>query len=131
MTANLRAAAAALLAAVALLAVVAQTASLGVPKTRAGKSTMSAGPDVIKPAECAGLSLSVLVIGSGSFGSASATANELLIGSAGTDRIQGGHGNDCLVGGAGNDTLRGGTGTDVCIGGGGTDTFSGCETIYQ
>jgi len=87
--------------------------------------------DFLKPAECAGLSLSVLVIGSGSFGSASATANELLIGSAGTDRIQGGHGDDCLVGGAGNDTLRGGTGTDVCIGGGGTDTFSGCETIYQ
>ena len=120
-----------LVAAIALLAAVAQTASLGVPKSRAGKSTMSTGPDALKPAQCASITLSVLVTGSGTFGNASATANELMLGSATNDRTQGGNGSDCIVGGAGNDTLRGGGGYDICIGEGGTDTFSGCEVTYQ
>ena len=128
---RLRVVAAGTLAAVALLAVVAQTAAVGIPKTRAGRSTLTTGPDALKPIECSGTTLTALVIGSGTFGSRTATANELLLGSAAADTIQGGRGSDCLVGGGGNDRLRGGTGTDVCVGGLGTDTFTGCETTYQ
>src|SRR5262249_24680266 len=44
------------------------------------------------------------------------TANNILIGGAGTDTLQGGSGRDLLIGGAGGDTLHGNGGDDILIG---------------
>jgi Ca2+-binding RTX toxin-like protein len=44
------------------------------------------------------------------------TANNVLVGGAGTDTLQGGAGRDILLGGAGADTLHGNGGDDVIIG---------------
>jgi uncharacterized delta-60 repeat protein len=44
------------------------------------------------------------------------TANNILIGGAGTDQLQGGSGRDLLIGGAGADTLHGNGGDDLVIG---------------
>ena len=63
----------------------------------------------------------------------SATANDVLTGSAGVNRLTGGGGDDRLYGkggadildgGDGNDQLWGGTGTDILIGGAGSDVFA-------
>jgi Ca2+-binding RTX toxin-like protein len=44
------------------------------------------------------------------------TANNILVGGAGTDQLQGGSGRDLLIGGAGGDTLHGNGGDDILIG---------------
>ena len=44
------------------------------------------------------------------------TANNILVGGAGTDSLQGGSGRDLLFGGSGVDTLRGNGGDDLVIG---------------
>ncbi|RYE83546.1 MAG: hypothetical protein EOP19_13635, partial [Hyphomicrobiales bacterium] len=60
--------------------------------------------------------------------------NDIIIGSAvanrleggfGDDTINGGAGNDLLIGGGGNDTLSGGDNDDVLVGGAGNDALSG------
>jgi Ca2+-binding RTX toxin-like protein len=51
--------------------------------------------------------------------------DEILIGGAKADTINGGAGNDILIGGAGNDKLNGGDGNDILVGGSGNDTLSG------
>ncbi len=107
----------------------AQTAANTVAGSKAKDDSRTAGANDIKPTECAALTLTAKVAGSGTITGTS--ANELLTGSGNVDTISGGSGNDCLLGGAGNDTLNGGQGTDVCIGGAGTDTFSNCETQIQ
>jgi Ca2+-binding RTX toxin-like protein len=110
---------------------VAITATNVVPASRAGSSIPGAPTaNQLKPSACAALSLTAVVVGSGTFGGTASA--ELLLGGAGVDTIRGQGGNDCLVGGAGNDSLRGDGGTDVCIGGAGTDTFhASCETQIQ
>ena len=107
-------------------AATATSAGNGVPGSLDGRITQSIGANNLKPASCASISLTTLVIGvTGTSG------NDLLLGGSGVDVMNGGGGNDCILGGGGNDTISGGTGTDVCIGGPGTDTFSGCETSIQ
>jgi Ca2+-binding RTX toxin-like protein len=103
---------------------VAMTATNVVPSTRAG-STIGAAPTAndLKPAACAALNLTVIVVGGGSGGQPA-----LVLGTAGNDNLVGAAQGDCLVGGGGNDRLNGGPGTDVCIGGAGNDTFQACET---
>ena len=49
--------------------------------------------------------------------------NEILIGGAGNDTINGHAGNDILIGNGGTNTLNGGTGADIMSGGGGTNTY--------
>jgi Ca2+-binding RTX toxin-like protein len=44
------------------------------------------------------------------------TANNILVGGAGTDSLQGGSGRDLLIGGLGGDTLHGNGGDDIVIG---------------
>jgi len=51
--------------------------------------------------------------------------HDLLIGSAGSEQLDGGDGHDTLIGGAGRDELRGDAGNDVLIGNGGNDTLDG------
>ncbi len=55
--------------------------------------------------------------------------NDLLLGSASNDRIDGEEGDDCLVAGGGkNDRSYGGPGHDTCIGNDSTQ-FDDCEVI--
>ncbi|MGK9167728.1 hypothetical protein KXR53_15590 [Inquilinus limosus] len=51
--------------------------------------------------------------------------NDQIDGGSGNDQLSGGTGEDLLKGGAGADNLKGGLGQDVLIGGAGTDIMSG------
>jgi hypothetical protein len=117
-----------------------------VPASKAGSQTIARTIAQLTPPECASLTLTNLVTGSGTF--SGTAANDLILGSAGNDTITGGNGADCILGGAGNDTLNGsggndillggpgndalngGNGTDTCYGGGGTNTFNSCTTTF-
>ncbi len=50
--------------------------------------------------------------------------NDILVGTAGNDKLLGGKGTDILIGGAGNDYLWGGVGIDTLTGGSGNDRFA-------
>ena len=114
----------------AVIVVTALTAANTVPSTSLGKTTQPITANALKPAACAALNLTAVVVGSGTFSGGG--ASELILGGAGVDTIRGGGGDDRILGGGGNDSLRGDGGTDVCIGGPGTDTFfASCETQTQ
>ena len=102
------------------------TASNTVPATYAGQQQFTIDANALKPAACAALNLTAIVVGS-----TGTAANELVLGTAGVDTMNAKGGDDCVLGGGGNDSLTGGTGNDVCIGGPGTDTFTTCETQIQ
>jgi VCBS repeat-containing protein len=51
--------------------------------------------------------------------------NDIVIGGAGNDVLDGGGGNDLLLSGAGNDRLTGGSGSDILLGGFGNDVLKG------
>ena len=109
--------------------------SNSVPGTRADNNFFSIGANDVKPAPCAGITVTTVLIGSGIINGTG--ASELVLGSSGADTIDAAGGDDCILGGGGNDIITGGAGTDVCIGGPGIDTFgilglfSGCETQIQ
>jgi Ca2+-binding RTX toxin-like protein len=108
----------------------ASTAANSVPVTRAGISSRSIGPQDLKPAACASLTLTNLVTGSGAINGTNAA--DLVLGSSGIDTVLAGNGNDCVLGGGGADIINGGAGADVCIGGPGIDVFDiSCETQIQ
>ncbi|MGZ8578259.1 MAG: hypothetical protein ACXWWX_01875 [Actinomycetota bacterium] len=119
-----------------LVAVLGVTSMLGfaagntVPASKAADLSQAASADAMKPTECAGITLSTKVVGSGTFNGTAAA--DLMIGSSGVDTMNALGGNDCVMGGGGDDRLNGGPGTDVCVGGPGTDTFAGnCDTQIQ
>lgn len=115
---------------VCIIATTAQTASNTVASTKVVDNSSAIGANNLKPTECASITLTAKVTGSGTISGTSAA--ELLTGSAVADTISGAGGDDCLLGGDGDDYLNGGIGTDVCIGGGGNDTFDkSCETRIQ
>ena len=102
------------------------SASNTVPSSNVGQSARSIGAQNIAPPQCAGMGLTA-VITSGAGGA----GNDLVLGTAAGETLDGNGGNDCIVGGGGDDLLRGGAGTDVCIGGGGAhERFNQCETQY-
>jgi Ca2+-binding RTX toxin-like protein len=105
------------------------TGTNAVPATHAGITTQATGPNVVKPTNCSGITVTARVSGSGFI--TGTAASELVLGSTGLDTISGLGGNDCILGGGGNDVIDGGLGTDVCLGGPGTDTFVSCETQVQ
>jgi Ca2+-binding RTX toxin-like protein len=105
------------------------TAANTVPSTRSLDSTRAIAADDLKPTDCAAITLTNMVTGSGTINGT--TAADLILGSAGADTIAAKNQDDCVLGGGGNDSIDGGPGTDVCIGGPGTDTFSHCETTVQ
>ncbi len=84
----------------------------------------------LKPAACAALNLSSILVCPFAGGACDGTdASELILGSPLVDDIKGGKGDDCILGGGGDNQLRGDQGTDVCIGGPGNDGFHpSCET---
>ena len=119
---------AAIAAGIALVALVALafSATNTVPASHAGSDQRAIGAQDLAPPQCAGMGLTT-VITNGNGG----TGNDLVLGTAAAETLNGNNGNDCLVGGGGNDFLKGGGGTDVCIGGGGAnEKFNQCETQY-
>lgn len=120
----------------------------------AGMTQQGISLDDKTPPQCAGLGLTdiLVVTSSGLFSPFTGTeANELILGTASRDHIDGGGGDDCILGGggdddgfcffffcfgglkggAGNDVILGGPGTDACMGQDGNDTFYDCETEIQ
>lgn len=104
-----------------------------VPATRLMDNVIAADPNQLKPAACADLNLTAIVVCPSTGGRCDGTdASELILGSAADDDIRAGKGDDCILAGDGNDSLRGDQNNDVCIGGAGTDSFHpSCETEIQ
>lgn len=100
-----------------------------IPSTRIDTQAISFNINHLKPSACAGMSLTSLIIASGT--SAGTEGNDLILGGPGADTIDGLGGYDCILGGGGDDIITGGDGTDVCLGGPGNDTFIDCEGESQ
>src|SRR5687767_10227854 len=81
------------------------TAQNVVGSTRADQSDASIDVNELKPSECAGLSLSGRVSGSGTV--TGGAASELVVTGSGADTVDGAGGDDCIVGGAGDDAIKG------------------------
>jgi Ca2+-binding RTX toxin-like protein len=112
-----------------------------------GTATRSIGPNDLKPAACAHITIQVILTGNGNL--SGGNQNTLVIGGPGNQTLSGGPGQDCIVAGGGTNSLSGGPGADVLIGGPGTnafnggpgtdicysrsstDTFTSCETIVR
>jgi len=103
--------------------IAAYAATNTIPNTRLDLDMRNIMANDLKPAECAALSLTNIVTGSGSFDGT--TGNDLILGSAGNDTIQGRQGADCILGGDGDDTLQGSQGGDVLLAGNGADSLNG------
>lgn len=109
----LRLAPLALIAAVSAVTIDGVTAANSVPTSRLGISSVTRTIQQLAPPQCSGITLTSLVIGSGTF--AGTTDSDLILGSVGVDLINGGGGDDCIIGGGGIDALTGGLGTDICL----------------
>jgi hypothetical protein len=113
------------------LSAVAFTASNVVASSRRTNQTRAMIANELKPADCNGINLTNIVVGTGTAGS------DLILGTSSGETIQTGNGDDCALGGGGNDTFVDSGGTDVCIGGPGTDTngflgfFGRCDVFIQ
>lgn len=87
------------------------------------------------PAECSGIAgLGAPIVGTNGSNNINGTSgNDLIFGLNGSDRIDGKGGDDCIVAGGGADTVFGGNGGDVVLGGDGADTLNGdngSDVIY-
>jgi hypothetical protein len=95
----------------------AYTASNTVPATHVGQYSHSIGPNELKPAGCASLTLGHLILGS--TGGGSGSDDDLVLGTSGADTIteSGTVGTgSCLIGGLGNDHVTAvKNGNDICI----------------
>ena len=110
-------------------AISASAASMSTPASSAGTHNAPITADDLKPADCAGITLTHVLAGSGTI-TGVGSRSELITGSPAVDTIDGGLGDDCILGGGSDDGITGGGGTDVCIGGGDAgDTFATCETV--
>jgi hypothetical protein len=118
-----------LLVLVAISMATAFAAGISVPPVNVGRISLSVTAEDIRPSACAGLGLTQIVTGAGTF--AGTAGNDLILGSSGADVIDGGGGNDCILGGGGDDSIDGADGSDICLGGPGTDTFANCEGEVQ
>ena len=112
-----------------LSAMTAIAANNTVPPTQTEDQNITFQISHLRPASCAGLSLSTLITGSGTL--TGTEGNDLILASAAADTIDGLGGSDCIVGGSGDDTITGGNDSDICIGGDGADAFTGCEGELQ
>ena len=101
----------------------ASSASNTTPQSTVHTEVRVVVPNDLTPPECAGITVTAVVSGSGTV--TGTAANELITGSAGVDDISGLGGDDCIVAGAGNDTVNGGFGNDVIRGDDGDDSLSG------
>jgi Ca2+-binding RTX toxin-like protein len=114
------------------LSAIALTASNVVASSRRTNLTDAMDANELKPANCNGISLTNIVVGT-----AGTAGNDLILGTSAGENFTNGQGNDCALGGGGDDTFINGGGNDVCIGGPGTDTnglfgiFFTCPTFIQ
>lgn len=112
-------------AVVAAIVVPAITAANVVPASKASDSSHPVTANQLKPPQCDALNLVNVVTNAGN----GSNGNDLVLGTAAGENLNGGQGDDCLVGGDGSDRLNGGGGTDVCLGQGGFDIHNfNCET---
>ncbi|MBL8102585.1 MAG: hypothetical protein JNM02_08660 [Anaerolineales bacterium] len=118
-----------LVALIVITSMTAVAATNTIPSTRIDSQNLMYNINHLKPAACAGISVTNLVSGSGML--TGSEGNDLIIGGSGVDEINGLGGNDCILGGGGDDLFTGGDGNDVCVGGAGTDLFAGCEGEIQ
>lgn len=109
--------------AIGATAITAAASTVGVAVGSAVDVSSVVTPNDLKPVECAGITVTALVAGSGTVDGSSVA--ELVIGSAAADTLTGGGGDDCLLAGGGADTIEGGQGNDVMMGGAGDDTLQG------
>lgn len=89
-------------AGIALAAIVAMAGSAAnstVAGSRASAVYFAATLNDVKPPQCAGITVTNLVVGSGTF--SGTAANDLILGSLGAETIAGGDGSDCILGGGG------------------------------
>ena len=124
-------AAGSLVALIGVSAFGASAATNTVPPTLLGQSDTGVLIGQLAPAECAGMGLTVIRVGSGGSGG----GNALVLGTSASETLTGGGGDDCIIAGSGSDTLNGQGGDDVLIsgpgfidflnGGGGDDTCYG------
>ena len=102
-----------------------------VPPSRVGRTTQAINANTLKPAACAGITLTTIVVCPATGACNGTAANELILGNSTAETINGKGGNDCILGGGGgNDSITGGNGTNVCIGHLG-DTYTKCQTIIN
>jgi Ca2+-binding RTX toxin-like protein len=94
-----------------------------VPPSKASNTSFAITANTLKPTECAGITLTAKISGSGTISGTGAA--ELIVGGPGADTINAGGGTDCVLGGGGNDNLNGQGGDDVIIGGAGADNING------
>ena len=108
-------------------------ASNAVQSTHLSRQRIGLNANSMKPAECAALNLTSVVLCPAGGGNCDGTdASDLIIGSPNADSISGGKGDDCILGGRGDDFLKAEQGNDICIGGAGSDTFHpSCEMQIQ
>ena len=118
-----------LFALLVVTAVTALAATNTVPSTRVMNESISFNINHLKPAACAGITVSTVVTGSGIINGTA--GNDLILGSSNLDTISDLAGDNCILGGDGDDVITGGPGRDVCIGGSWNDTFLACETEIQ
>ena len=111
---------------IALAATVGSTGQNVIPVSDAGTAQQAISVDQVKPSECASVTVTDRISGSGVV--TGTGGNDLITGSAGPDVMEGLAGDDCILGYEGADAIDGGPGTDVCVGGPGDDTFVACET---
>jgi signal peptidase I len=121
---------------VAITSIVAFTSGNTVPVSYAGASNKPIAYGQMAPTRCSTLSLTNLVVATGTSVSGSSGADLVLgRGGTGTLSLSGGNSNDCIVAGGGAGTTNnidgGNGGQDVCIGAAGaTNNFTNCETTY-
>lgn len=113
---------------IAISAFSAIAAGVTVPSATIDAQFSSVSADDFKPVQCAGLTLTNLVTGTGTI--TGTTGDDLILGSSDADTIDGLGGNDCILGGGGDDSITGGADTDICIGGPDNDSFIACEAQY-
>jgi Ca2+-binding RTX toxin-like protein len=100
--------------------------SIAVPASRLDQQWFNITVSDLAPAECDSISSAITAIIVCNGGNCDGTiANELILGTAGVDTIDGKNGLDCIVGGDGNDQINGGNDDDVLIGGNGNDDLNG------
>jgi len=100
------------------------SAGNAVPGSRLTRFVTAITANTLKPASCAGITLTSLIVGVNGNNNAN-----LLLGGPGADVMSAQGGSDCVLGGGGNDNINCGAAVDVAIGGLGTDVFNvNCET---
>ncbi len=109
---------------IAVNAASAFAAANSVPSSRLDDDSFPITANALKPAECAALNLTNIVVASNG-----TAGNDLILGTAGNDNIRGSDGDDCIVGGSGDDRLDGQRGNDILLGQDGNDRLRGSQDI--